>query len=78
MCNVLVEGYLVDAYWPRHGLVGELDSWQFHGDRGAFERDRERDAVLQAAGRRVVRITWRHLTEHPEEVAALVRKLLAP
>jgi hypothetical protein len=76
-CNVLVEGYLVDAFWPPQRLVVELDSWEFHGDRGAFERDRERDAALQAAGYRVVRITWRRLTEDPAAVALLIRKLLA-
>jgi hypothetical protein len=77
-CNVLVEGYLVDAFWAAGRLIVELDSWEFHGDRGAFEDDRERDAVLQAAGYRVVRITWRRLTEEPAGVAALIRKLLAP
>jgi hypothetical protein len=77
-CNVLVVGYLVDAFWPARRLIVELDSWEFHGDRGAFENDRERDAVLQAAGYRVVRITWRRLTEEPAGVAALIRKLLAP
>ena len=77
-CNVLVEGYLVDALWPTQRLIVELDSWEFHADRGAFERDRERDAVLQAAGYRVVRITWRRLTREPRDVARLIRKLLAP
>jgi hypothetical protein len=77
-CNVVVEGYLVDAFWPNRRLVVELDSWQFHGDRGAFERDRERDAVLQAGGYRVVRITWRMLDEEPSRVASLIRRLLAP
>jgi hypothetical protein len=77
-CNVLVEGFLVDAFWPAQRLVVELDSWEFHGDRGAFERDRERDAVLQAAGYRVVRITWRRLTDKPADVARLIRTLLAP
>jgi hypothetical protein len=77
-CNVLVEGYLVDAFWPAARLVVELDSWEFHGDRTAFEKDRERDAVLQACGYRVVRITWRRLTEGGEGVAGLIHKLLAP
>ena len=77
-CNVLVEGYLVDAYWPRQRLIVELDSWEFHGDRSAFERDRERDSTLQAAGYRVVRITWRRLTEEPARIARLIRKLLGP
>jgi predicted transcriptional regulator of viral defense system len=75
-CNVLVEGYEVDAYWAEQRLIVELDSWEFHHDRRAFERDRERDAVLQAAGYRVIRITWRRLTNHPEAVASLLRALL--
>jgi hypothetical protein len=76
-CNVLIEGYEVDAFWPSHQLVVELDSWEFHRGRRAFERDRERDAVLQAAGYRVVRITWRRLAHDPGGVAALIRRLLA-
>ncbi len=76
-CNVLVEGYEVDAFWPARRLVVELDSWEFHRGRRAFERDRERDAVLQAAGYRVIRITWRRLTQHPAEVATLIRRLTA-
>jgi len=75
-CNVLVEGYEVDAFWPAQRLVVELDSWEFHRGRRAFERDRERDAVLQAAGYRVIRITWRRLTRVPEEVASLIRRLM--
>jgi very-short-patch-repair endonuclease len=75
-CNVLVEGYEVDAFWPAHRLVVELDSWEFHRTRRAFERDRERDTYLQAAGYRVIRITWRRLTECPDEIAALLSRML--
>jgi hypothetical protein len=49
----------VDFYWPTHHLVVELDGWETHRTRAAFESDRGRDAALQAAGRRVVRFTWR-------------------
>jgi hypothetical protein len=48
----------VDFYWPTHHLVIELDGWETHHTRAAFESDRARDAALQAAGRRVVRFTW--------------------
>jgi very-short-patch-repair endonuclease len=34
--------------------------------------------VLQAAGYRVVRITWRRLAEKPADVARLIRRLLGP
>jgi very-short-patch-repair endonuclease len=50
-----------DAIWRDRKLIVELDSWQAHGTRGAFERDRERDLALAAAGWMCVRITWRRL-----------------
>jgi very-short-patch-repair endonuclease len=59
--NVLVSELDVDAYWPEQNLVVELDSWEFHRTRAAFERDRARDATLVAAGHRVMRFTWRQL-----------------
>jgi very-short-patch-repair endonuclease len=58
-----------DCVWPSHRLVVELDSRRFHGTRAAFERDRARDRVLQAAGWRVVRITWRQLHDDADRVA---------
>src|SRR5204863_5525897 len=47
----------------RHGLVVELDGHAVHGTRTAFERDRARDRAFQAAGWRVIRVTWRQLHE---------------
>jgi hypothetical protein len=55
--NVLVEGFLVDALWRDLMLIVELDSWSHHRSHRAFEEDRRRDAVLQLAGYRVLRIT---------------------
>jgi Protein of unknown function (DUF559) len=59
--NGFVEGFEVDAHWPEARLIVELDSWRYHGTRRAFEVDRERDAIVQAAGWRVVRLTDRGL-----------------
>jgi very-short-patch-repair endonuclease len=39
----------------------------------AFEEDRERDDVLQLAGYRVVRVSWRRLTNDPAGVVARLR-----
>jgi very-short-patch-repair endonuclease len=75
--NVKVEGRRVDAYWPRHGLILEVDGHQWHGHRQAFERDRARDQKLVAAGHAVVRVTWRQLTERPLVVVAVIAKALA-
>jgi very-short-patch-repair endonuclease len=66
----------VDAVWPRERLIVELDGFSFHGHRAAFERDRARDAALQAAGYRVIRLTHRRLEGEPAAVAADVARLL--
>lgn len=70
------EGEL-DATWPDHRLVVECDGFAAHGTRRAFEEDRARDRALQVAGWRVVRITWRQLTDDPDligrQLAALLR-----
>jgi very-short-patch-repair endonuclease len=49
----------VDLYWPTHRLIVELDGYETHRTRQAFERDRAKDAALTAAGYRIVRFTWR-------------------
>jgi hypothetical protein len=74
--NVDVLGYEVDCLWPDAKLVLELDSWGFHRGRAAFENDRRRDAALQRAGYRVLRITYRRLVDESEAVIADLRALL--
>ena len=76
--NARVHGYEVDAYWPAHNLIVEVDGFEFHGTRQAFERDRRKDAALVAAGYRVVRITWRRLTREAVAVSAQLGALLRP
>jgi very-short-patch-repair endonuclease/predicted transcriptional regulator of viral defense system len=75
--NVLVLGHEVDALWPAAKLVVELDSWEHHGHRAAFERDRARDPKLLLAGYRTIRVTHRRLDDEPEQLAAELRALLA-
>jgi very-short-patch-repair endonuclease len=77
VANVEVAGFQVDALWPAHRLVVELDGHEFHRTRGAFETDRIRDAALQGAGYRVIRLTWRRLTKEREEAVAQLRGMLA-
>jgi very-short-patch-repair endonuclease len=74
--NMLVEGLEVDFSWPAHRLIVETDGFATHGTRRAFERDRERDRLLLLAGWRVVRFTWRQVTDKPAVVASTVRSLL--
>ena len=74
--NQHVAGYLVDVLWRRHRLVAELDGRAFHDHAQPFERDRERDADLLAAGYPVVRITWRRMTRQSDREAERLRAIL--
>ena len=74
--NVEIAGLEVDAVWDDARLVVELDSRTFHDTSIAFERDRIRDATLQLAGYRVLRVTHRRLLREPEAVLHTVRQLL--
>ena len=74
--NARVAGYEVDAFWPAQRLVVEIDGWRYHRTRQRFEADRRKDAALQAAGFRVVRITYRRLRDEPYSVTAQLGALL--
>jgi hypothetical protein len=67
-----------DCLWRTPRVVAELDGRSAHLTRVAFEWDRARDRALQAAGWRVVRVTWRQLARDPAAVAADLRRLLRP
>jgi very-short-patch-repair endonuclease len=73
--NAHIEGFRVDAVWRTHRLAVELDGWTSHHTRHAFERDRERDVTLTAAGWRVVRFTYRQVTARPDDVTQTLRRL---
>jgi very-short-patch-repair endonuclease len=75
--NAIVEGFEVDAVWRDVRLVVELDGRDTHGTAAAFESDRHRDRVLQVAGWRVVRITYRQMRDTPRAVVDDVRLLRA-
>jgi very-short-patch-repair endonuclease len=74
--NVLVDDDEVDVLWPEARLIVELDSWEFHAHRAAFEKDRDRDADHLLAGYRTIRVTHRRLSNEPERLAAQIRALL--
>jgi very-short-patch-repair endonuclease len=78
LVNVEVAGYEVDAFWPEQRLVVELDSRTFHQTRAAFESDRIKDAALQLADCRVLRVTHRRLEREPAAVVATLRALGVP
>lgn len=80
--NALVElehGMQVEAdcIWRREGVIVELDGHASHATATGFERDRARDRSLQAAGWRVIRVTWRQLHTDPAAVAEDLGRLLS-
>jgi very-short-patch-repair endonuclease len=76
LCNRWVHGCRVDFVWLEQRLVVQVDGFQFHGHRGAFERDRKTDQILIAAGYTVIRFTWLQLKHEPLRVAAVIAAAL--
>ena len=68
--------YEVDFLWRDRALVVETDGFRHHSDRAAFESDRVRDAAVQRFGFRVLRFTYRQVTEDRTSVVAALRDLL--
>jgi len=69
-----IEGHEVDFRVIDTPVILECDGWAHHGlNRRGFERDRDRDADLVAAGWIVVRFTYRAITMSPGAVARRIR-----
>ena len=66
----------MDFLWPDERVVVELDGYEFHKSRRAFERDRRKDMALHDAGYHVIRITGRQLKEEPLLVVAHIARAL--
>jgi very-short-patch-repair endonuclease len=71
--NARLGPYEVDFLWRDRALVVETDGFRHHGDRAAFESDRVRDADVQRFGFRVLRFTYRQVTEDRTSVVAALR-----
>lgn len=64
--DLLVEGH----------LVIELDGWEFHGDKEAFEQDHRRDTVAASRRYRVLRFTYEQVMhDWPSVYAAVLAAL---
>lgn len=74
--NAYVAGFELDAYWEAERFAVELDGYEYHRSRSAFERDRARQEELKLAGIEMVRITARRIAREPEEVVGRLRVLL--
>ncbi|HEX2266115.1 MAG TPA: hypothetical protein VHH14_07510, partial [Solirubrobacterales bacterium] len=71
-----VAGYELDAYWPDLRFAVELDLFETHGSRAAFERDRLRHEELKLLGIEMIRVTKPRLDCEPDRVIANLAALL--
>jgi hypothetical protein len=62
-----------DFRWARSQVVVEADGSAWHEHKLAREDDAERQALLEAHGERVLRVTWAQAVERPRETVARLR-----
>ncbi|HET7510402.1 MAG TPA: type IV toxin-antitoxin system AbiEi family antitoxin domain-containing protein [Solirubrobacterales bacterium] len=74
--NTWVESCEIDAYWETERFAVEVDGWESHGSREAFESDRLRQEDLKLAGIDSIRITARRIEQEPRVVAKRLKLLL--
>jgi very-short-patch-repair endonuclease/predicted transcriptional regulator of viral defense system len=67
-----------DFRWPRQRLVLEADGAAWHDGPLARDDDAERQALLEAHGERVVRVTWRQAIDRPTQTLARLRAAGVP
>jgi very-short-patch-repair endonuclease len=75
--NAWIRGHEVDFLWRDIGVVVELDGWDGHSGRIAFERDRLKIATLIAQGLSVFPVTGRQLRDDPAGVVDRLTRALA-
>jgi predicted transcriptional regulator of viral defense system/very-short-patch-repair endonuclease len=75
--NTFVAGYEIDAYWDAERFAVEVDGWDTHRTRKAFESDPLRQEDLKLAGIDSIRITARRIEREPQLVARRLATLLA-
>jgi very-short-patch-repair endonuclease len=68
--NQRIHGFEVDVLWRELNFAVEIDGYDAHSGRLAFERDRLKVATLKALGLDVMPITPRQLRDDPDGVIA--------
>jgi len=77
LVNHLVEGIECDFSYPALRLVIEADGYAYHSTRSGFESDHEKRLALEAAGQRVVAVTYRQLTENRRRTGDQLARIMA-
>lgn len=73
--NVPWGPYELDALWRGPQVAVEIDDFETHRTRDAFDADRVRDRVLRVAGLQPVRVTHTDLTDRLQPMLAHLRAL---
>jgi len=74
--NIYVAGHEIDAYWERERFAVEVDGWDTHRTRAAFEADPLRQEELKLAGIDSLRLTARRIEREPKLVGERLKTLL--
>ena len=69
-------GRRVDCRWPELRITVELDSYQYHSSRHAWEQDRRREREARARGDEFRRYTYGDVFEDPGLMLTELRALL--
>jgi hypothetical protein len=77
LLNAIVEGREVDAAYPDHSVVIEVDGYEFHHSKQQFQDDRAKRLELEAKGQRVLWVGYRQLTELRDRTAAQLIAILS-
>jgi hypothetical protein len=70
-------GHEIDVYWPERRFGIELDAFETHRTRQAFENDHERDLDFALAEIKTHRVSERQFRRQPAKIIADVATLLA-
>jgi hypothetical protein len=77
--ELLLDGRRIrpDLLWRHRRVVIELDGAAWHHDPLTQRNDADKQAILEAHGYRVLRITWQQVVDHPRQTLARIRAALA-
>jgi hypothetical protein len=65
-----------DLFWRDHPLAIECDSRRWHSDPLTQQDDADKQAILEAHGIRVLRVTWHQAVNHPRQTLRRIHAAL--
>lgn len=77
LIDTTVNGLEVDAAWPLHRVVVEIDGRGAHDNPLAFVTDRDREAIHIDNDWIPARLSWERLRKDPDVIAGRLHRLLA-